>query len=233
MESVYGLFVLAAVYGLAMYVKHVRDSRRRAAVSAFAQSQGWAFVPTDPKLADRWRGTPFGEGYEREANCVLTGERNGRRFIAFDYTYVTRGSGKTGRLVRRRHHFGVVAVTLPGALPWLTVEPQNRFIAALGGADLDLESERFNHNFRVRADDERFGYAVLHPQLMEVLLRRSDVELAWRIHDYTLLGWSRGRRDPGELIPRLDLLAAIVEQVPPYVWRDYAGFDPRDQRKHG
>ena len=29
---------------------------------------------------------------------------------------------------------------------------------------------------------------------------------------------------------RLALLQQVVEQVPPYVWRDYAGVDPRRSR---
>ncbi|MFC0627210.1 hypothetical protein [Kribbella deserti] len=225
MESAYGFVALVVIVALTMLVRHVRDDRRRSVVSQFAQAQGWTFAAADPALVNRWRGIPFDDGYEREARNVQTGNRNGRAFIAFDYTYVTRGSGRRSQLIRVRHNFGVVAIPLPGALPPLMVEPQNRLIAALGGEDFDLESERFNEAFRVRADDQRFGHAVLHPRLMELLLQRG--ELSWRIHGDTLLGWARGRHEPSEALWRLDLLAEIADHVPPYVWRDYANVDPR------
>ncbi len=52
-------------------------------------------------------------------------------------------------------------------------------------------------------------------------------EIAWRFSGDTVLGWCRGSHDPNELLARLDLLEQVVDNVPPYVWRDYAGVDPR------
>ena len=60
---------------------------------------------------------------------------------------------------------------LPGPLPQLEVTHEGIFggavANALGFADIQFESEQFNRAFRVKADDQRFGHAVIHPQMME------------------------------------------------------------------
>jgi hypothetical protein len=33
--------------------------------------------------------------------------------------------------------------------------------------------------------------------------------------------------EPAEIIVQLELLSRIADLVPPFVWRDYAGIDPR------
>ncbi len=98
---------------------------------------------------------------------------------------------------------------------------------ALGFRDLQFESEQFNRAFRVKADDERYGHAVVTPRMMELLLARG--EIGWRIEGNSLVGWDKGAHNPTEVMSRLTLLQQVMEQVPPYVWRDYAGVDPRQQ----
>jgi hypothetical protein len=63
--------------------------------------------------------------------------------------------------------------------------------------------------------------------MMELLLARG--EIAWRTEGNSLVGWAKGDHDPNQLISRLGLLQQVIENVPPYVWRDYAGIDPRVQ----
>jgi hypothetical protein len=81
----------------------------------------------------------------------------------------------------------------------------------------------------VKADDERFGHAVVTPRMMELLLARG--EIGWRIEGNSLVGWDKGNHDPAEVLNRLALLEQVIQQVPPYVWRDYAGIDPRPQQQ--
>ena len=61
--------------------------------------------------------------------------------------------------------------------------------------------------------------------MMELLLARG--EIGWRVEGNSLIGWDNSAHDPTEVMNRLSLLQQVVEQVPPYVWRDYAGVDLR------
>ena len=66
---------------------------------------------------------------------------------------------------------------------------------------------------------------MIHPRMMEMLLARG--EIGWRIEGNSLVGWDPGPHNPVEVLNRLQLLQMVADQVPPYVWRDYAGIDPR------
>ncbi|MEU0091412.1 hypothetical protein [Kribbella sp. NPDC006257] len=43
----------------------------------------------------------------------------------------------------------------------------------------------------------------------------------------SLIGWDAGPQTPTEILNRLELLQQVTDNIPPYVWRDYAGIDPR------
>jgi hypothetical protein len=151
---------------------------------------------------------------------VLTGRYQGHQVVAFDYSY---GSYRQGM-----YRFSVVVVRLQAALPLLEVTEEapldNVRAAALGHTRIEVESERFNDEYCVMAADERFGHAVIHPRMMELLLNRGDAP--WRIEGADLLGWAGGRLEPADLLVRAELLAEIADQIPPFVWSDY-GADPR------
>jgi hypothetical protein len=212
------------------YVNYVLAKKRRETFAAFAAQQGFAYVPEDNFLAGQWAGTPFQTGDNWRVRNVLSGAFQGRQIVAFDYSYETH---TTNAKVRRRttttHKFGVVAMRLPAPLPHLEVTHEGLFggavANALGFADLEFESEQFNRAFRVKADDPRFGHAVIHPRMMELLLGRG--EIGWRIEGNSLVGWDSGPHSPLEVMNRLQLLQLVLDNVPPYVWRDYAGVDPR------
>ena len=225
------LIVLLAVLvgGGLFYLNYIAAKRRRELFAGFAAQQGWAYLPSNNTLAGQWSGTPFQAGDNRQVRNVLSGAFNGHQMVAFDYSYQTHSTDSHGRRTTTTHKFGVVVVQLPGALPHLEVTHEGIFGGAVANAfgfrDIQFESEQFNRAFRVKADDERFGHAVVTPRMMELLLARG--EIGWRIEGNSLVGWDKGAHNPTEIMNRLALLQQIAEQVPPYVWRDYAGVDPR------
>ncbi|GAA3596693.1 hypothetical protein GCM10022235_80140 [Kribbella ginsengisoli] len=210
------------------YVNYLNAKKRREAFAAFAARQGFSYQPENHALAGQWAGTPFQAGDHRRVRNVLTGAHQGRQVVAFDYSYQTHTTHK-GRRTTTTHKFGVVVMQLPAALPRLEVTQEGLFggavANALGFGDLHFESEQFNRSFHVLAEDERFGHAVIHPQMMEMLLARG--EIGWRIEGNSLIGWDAGPHSPGEVMNRLALLDLVTDNIPPYVWRDYAGIDPR------
>ena len=211
------------------YVNYLNAKKRREAFAAFAAQQGFSYLPENQALAGQWAGTPFQTGDHRRVRNVLSGAYQGRPVVAFDYSYQTHSSNGKGRRTTTTHKFGVVVMRLPGVLPRLEVTGEGLFggavANALGFGDLHFESEQFNRSFHVLAEDERFGHAVIHPQMMELLLARG--EIGWRIEGDSLIGWDAGPHSPAEVMNRLQLLQLVTGNIPPYVWRDYAGIDPR------
>jgi hypothetical protein len=220
--------VVLAGIGL-FYFSYVKAKQRREEFAAFAAQQGFAYVAADNSLAGRWGGTPFQTGDHWRVLNVLSGQFQGHPMVAFDYSYQTHTTNGKGQRRTTTHKFGVVVLQLPAALPNLEVSHEGIFggavANALGFGDLRFESEQFNRAFRVTAQDQRFGHAVIHPQMMEMLLARG--EIAWRIEGNSLVGWDAGRHGPVEIMTRLQLLQQVTDNIPPYVWRDYAGIDPR------
>ena len=228
------LFVLVAVLigGGIFYFSYLQAKKRRELFAGFAAQQGWSYLPSNNSLAGQWAGTPFQTGDNWRVQNVLSGAFNGHQMVAFDYSYQTHSTDSKGRRTTTTHKFGVVVLQLPGALPHLEVTHEGIFGGAVANAfgfrDIQFESEQFNRAFRVKADDERFGHAVVTPRMMELLLARG--EIGWRVEGNSLVGWDKGAHHPNEVMNRLALLQQVVEQVPPYVWRDYAGVDPRVQQ---
>lgn len=197
--------------------------RRQEAVRAWAAGVGWQVVGTDPSLVHRWRGRPFGTGGSRRVSELVVGRFAGRPAMSFCYRYTT-GSGKNRSTVT--HH--VVALGLPTYLPTVELTPDGlgaKVAKAFGGQDIAFESEDFNRVWRVTAPDPRFAHAVVHPRLMERLLRPDAAGLSLRVEGTDVLCWSLGTPRLEAVGPRLQVLTALVEQVPRFVWLDH-GYDP-------
>ena len=149
-------------------------------------------------------------------------------FVAFDYQYDTETSDGRGHQVRTTHHFGVLSIPLPTALPPLQVTPEDaieRAAHAMGiGGGIDLESEDFNRRFTVHAHDPKFASDVLTPRTMEALLAAPP--LAWRIEMADLVAWWDGALKPVELLASAATLRQVVSLIPSFVWHDNGVVDP-------
>lgn len=199
--------------------------RRREQLVAWAQAAGWSWSPRDPGLglATLHTGRPFGQGRGRTVTEVLTGTYEGHRAVSFTYAWST-GSGDD----EREHRAHVVGVALPAYLPTLELTAEGlgaRVAKALGARDLQLESAAFNAAYRVDTADPRTAHAILHPRMLERLLRSDAVGLAWRIEGTWLLSWEPGVTDTERIAPRLGVLSAVVRGIPRHVWQDH-GHDP-------
>ena len=206
--------VLLAVLG-PLGVRYFRAKELR----ALARSIGWEYVGTDPTLPRRWRGHPFGIGGSRRVSELMTGVHQGRPALAFRYSYRT----STGRN-RSTSAYHVVALALPAALPDLELTPESlgaRIATTLGGDDIQFESEDFNRAWRVRADDAQVAHDVVHPRLMERLLRDDVRGLSLRIEGSDLFCWAPGGVRWGALGSRLEVLGAVVDTIPQHVWVDH------------
>lgn len=219
--AVVGLFVTFAIYS------HKRNQARIASLVALAQSKGWSFSPVDRfGLPGRWRGAPFGQGYDRRAQNVITGEHNGHPVVAFDYSYKEDSRDSEGRTRTTTHSFAVFALGMPCALPEVHVAPEGVFARlgkALGMQDIELESEEFNRRFRVRSPNPKLATDVLTPRTMEALLAGGKINFRFAGSD--CVAYESGGLDPVEILRHVHLMSEVVDGVPQFVWRDYGLYD--------
>lgn len=216
-----GVLLLATVAVLGVR-RYRSDQARRLGLFAFAEQRGWAYHGVDPgDLPARWTVRPFGQGEDRRAAVVVSGVWAGRRFVAFDYTFTTTTSADdpgAGDTVTWRHR--VTALPMPGSLPGLRICRAGlggRVASALGGEDIELESEEFNQRYRLRCPDRKLATDVVTPRTMAALLRVGHPgELVAAGTD--LLAVDRGEHTPETLLRDLAALSAVVDGVPGFVW---------------
>jgi len=207
------------------YLKWRSEQKRRSLLLQWAAANNWSFAASDDTWCNRWQGDPFGEGSNRQARNVLTGQWKGRQFASFDYSYETHTSDGRGGQRTETHYYAVTAVNLPTYLPRLQVTPENlltRLGNALGLSDIELESEDFNRAFRVHANDAKFASDVLTPRTMQMLLSRP--RFSWRIEGVDILCWADGEQHPGEITARVATMLDVVAGIPSFVWHDN-GYD--------
>jgi hypothetical protein len=174
------IIIVAALVGVAAYFAHKAAEKRRQELAALAASLGWSFDPARDSSHDKRYGQfeVFRRGHSRAAYNTLTGSLSidGRDFpgVMGDFTYkVTSSNGKT--TTTHTYHFSYLLVHLPfRAAPDLYIRPENfldKFAAAIGFDDIDFESAEFSRKFLVKSPDKRFAYDVVHPRMMEFLMK--------------------------------------------------------------
>lgn len=218
------LVVIAAVVvvGLLLFFQYQAHKKKVAAFTALAAGRGWHYTERDRGLANRFEGTPFGEGHSRDAKHVLTGTFRDRPLLAFEYSYKeTRGSGKDRKTVT--YHYTVVSIGLPAPKPTLQVTREGwgrKLLGLVGIRDLQLESEAFNKTFHIHTTNDRFAYDVLHPRMMEWMLADQwALSTPFRFERADLLTWAEGPFDPSYVDGYLNYLCDVLDRVPSFVWK--------------
>lgn len=195
-------------------------ARRRAEVAAYARLREWDYRPADPTLLDRFHGPPFTYGHNSKAENVLLGRYGGRPFVAFDLqvdTSRSAGGHASGGLA----WYSVAALNLGAPAPDLSVGPKGvlgRLLARINDRDVPIGNAEFDDAFSVRSPSPDFARAVLTRGVVSLVQQHPDN--GWRIDGDSLLMLSPRvlRRPPEEIEERLELMTAILAEVPPAVW---------------
>ena len=168
-------------------------------------------------------GTRSGEascpGAERDDRDLRSASDAGLRVL------VPRQRAKRYPFLRR---YAVHALALPARLPWTHLSAErtrDRAAALVGGQDIELESDEFNRAYRVRSDDHRFASDLLNPRTMELLLRCGGPDV--RIGAGYIVLVNHGPVDPTSVYGALTVLAAMLENLPDFVWSDRGARAPR------
>lgn len=218
------LLIIAAVVvvGLVLYFQYQAHQKKVAAFTALAAERGWRYTERDRGLANRFLGTPFGDGHGRDARHVLTGSFRDRPMLAFEYSYKeTHGSGDDRRT--ETYHYTVVSLGLPAPKPTLQVNREGlgrKLLGLVGVRDLQLESEDFNKAFHITTEDDRFAYDVLHPRMMEWMLAdQRALSTPFRFERGDLVTWDQCRIEVSNVDALLNYLCDVVDRVPSFVWK--------------
>ena len=214
------VFLVVAVIGGLIYASVVSERKRRLILKALARNIGLGFDPGIDRLLHRsYAHSVFQKGHSRQAKNnlfgIMTLAGHSIHVRMGDYRYVT-GHGKH----RQTHRTSFALFHLPFAgTPDLLIRKENigdKMLGGIGFDDIDFESEEFNRAFWVKSENKKYAYDVIHPGMMEFLLRGPTprCEIA---QDVCLIleGW--GRWDPDTFHGAPGWFEAFLERWPEHL----------------
>jgi hypothetical protein len=143
--------------------------RRARAIEALAAARGWEYQRADDAdVVTDSRFPLFQEGHTHKVDDEVLAKVDGLRLRAFQYRYTT-GSGKN----QRTFVYRVLLAPMPRPSPGLGIREERlglKLWEAMGGRDIDFESDAFSRRFFVQCPDRRFAYDAITPRMMEFLL---------------------------------------------------------------
>src|SRR5688572_9636987 len=217
---IFAIFI-AVLIGVAI-ISMVAAAKRRKALEELAARIGFTFdadAEDGDSPADTYDGfDPFGRGRARRASNVLRGRRGATNWELFDYRFTT-GGGKN----KKTHRYGIAAATVPVRFRNMTLRPEGVFdkVASLAGFDdINFESEEFSRRYHVSCDERKFAYDVIHPQMIEFLLRCPRRH--WQLRGHVVLLHKSGSFDAREMEEMLGMVDGFLERIPAYVREDVA-----------
>lgn len=178
-----GIIVLVVVVMIVVIIAQAQAAKkRREGMAQLAAKLGLRFsqakdrdLPRRYKFIDR-----LSQGSNRYALNVLFGDYRGHDILAFDYHYETKSTNSKGQTSTHHHYFSFFMLTLPRSFPELTIAKEGVFskiAQAVGYDDIDFESHEFSRNYCVRCRDKKLAYDICNPQMIDYLLRNSDLTL--------------------------------------------------------
>lgn len=215
------LMTIAVALFVALWVWNAYDEdRQQWSMAKFARVSKWSFE-AETKAYQWWfREYPFAIGSQPRDFAVARGEFLGCRCASYTHEEVLSGEGDAKRTVQ----WQISLVELPHPLWTVDLTPEDgvaKAQKALGGQDLEFESQAFNDAWRVRAGNDKYAYDIIHPRMMERLLKPDAQGMNIRIEGRAVLSWQEGRHGPEDLARRLEVLAAVSKLIPAFVLREF------------
>lgn len=221
-----GLAMAGGAVGMALLAVRyeMQEIRRQAGLwKQWAEDRGWSHQER-AKAFEGHTMDPFDRGRNRQTTQVIDGVWSGVPFQSFHFTFVT-GGGKASTTHKRT----VVRFATGADFPNLTVRTQWR---ATLTPDITFESKAFNEQFDVRGDDPRFTHDIVHPLMIQALLKGALKDSNFSIDNGYLVVSCRDHLLRSQMYRLYRQLAEMVALVPGHVWREYQ-VDPPTVTKSG
>lgn len=189
---------------------------------SFNHSPHWHYTPRDDTWLSRVSHTRGGD--DHEARDVVWGMQNGIDFVRLTHHWTTETTDSDGDRHTQHHKEHLCEFRPRFAFGPLSLG-SNPFGISNARSGLQFESAQFNKSYKVQAYDPKFASDVLHPRMMEWLLKAGAPRLDFlndgRIQILAKCEWS-----PGDVHDSLQLLTDFFARVPDFVW-DNLGVRPR------
>ncbi|HEY3562274.1 MAG TPA: hypothetical protein VGL05_32625 [Kribbella sp.] len=184
----------------------------------FYHHPDWYWVGVDDSLL---QFTPVNRGgsHHRTEDVIRGRDGDGPPFVAFKHHWQTThtesstdANGNTHtRTVTDHHVEAILGFQLPIPMPPLTVGRKG----FSGG--IEFESEAFNKQFAIFAQDRKYAYDVIHPRQMEYLMAAQGPE--FRIEG-EWVWFSPGEHSQPAIAHCSAYLRGFLGRVPRFVWRN-------------
>ncbi|MCJ7826907.1 MAG: DUF3137 domain-containing protein [Demequinaceae bacterium] len=199
------------------------EERHLHTMAKFASVNKWEFSIGTPAYLHASRALhsfPVDQGVNQRDTACISGTYNGRRCSSFTHEYEI----GTGDEKRHTERWQITVVELEYPLKTVDILPDDvlaKFAKSLGGQDIDFESADFNRKWRVMARDLKYAHDIVHPRMIERLLRPDADGLAIRVEGRAVMCWRWERRGPADLARRLGVLTSIAKLIPEFVLREF------------
>ncbi len=212
------------VVAMAAWVWELATADRHAnAMAKFAHVNKWQFEFETGAYRRVFQSFPFNHGRRpRDVNCIR-GMFNGRRCSTFTHEYEV-GSDNDDNQRQHKERWQITAVELEYPLQTIDILPDDtlaKWAKFFGGQDIDFESADFNAKWRVVGRNLKYCHDIVHPRMMERLLRPDARGLAIRIEGPYVLCWQWNRKGPAGLAKRLGVLTSVARLIPAFVMREF------------
>jgi len=229
-----GIVALAIWLGIRA---HKANQERLRQLGIWAQARGFAFaVGRNSHLHTRFGNLDhFESGSERFSEQVATGEiditvakgeGSGTTVRVpiwlFNFHYETYSTDSKGNRTTHHHWSGHCVLGMPVAFPYeLKLRPENfldKMAGFVGFGDINFESAEFSKRFHVAATDRKFAYDVIHPLMMEYLLRLRDIRI--ELDGVHLMQTTDGQlQHPADYERIIQTTVGFAEQLPGWLLR--------------
>ncbi len=215
--------VVGGVIAFGVY-SYLKAKKRREDLGRIAGELGLEFNAVDPlDIANRYEHLePLAQGHNRRAYNVVHGQRDDNFITAFDYVYYTTqtSTDSQGKTTSREvaHYFSAVIFQMGTVFPPLFIRPENfldKIASAVGFDDIDFESAEFSRRFFVKSGDKKFAYDVIHPRMMEYLLKQPGWTLQLEGVDFLI--HTGAMLKPDEFAAGIHHAEAFLKQIPDFV----------------
>jgi len=213
------VLVLAVIIGVAV-LQHHFAKKRREAIRQVAEKLGLRFHPEkNYRAGQQLKFLDAIRGHNRYGFNIMDGQYGGFPVSALDFHYETRSTDSKGKRRTTHHYLSIFICCLPRSFAELRIHREgflDKLVDTIGFNDIDFESAEFSRQFSVRSKDKKFAYDFVNVQMMDYLLRNTD--LAIEVEGKMLCIYFKRRLDPAMLEPQLKRLVALREHMPKYLF---------------
>lgn len=212
--AIFILVFFAVIAGL--IISFLAAKKQREELRNLAMQLWLNFTASDPfGIFMAYSFDCLNRGHSRHAENFIHGRLGNYDIKAFDYSYTT-GNDKN----KTTHYCSAVIMDTDVPLKPLAIRPENMFdrlAEMVGFDDIDFESEEFSRKFHVKSPDKKFAYDVIHPRMMEFLLKKSkwNIEILGR----SVIIYNYKRFSVPEYKSAIDFANGFLGQFPDYLWK--------------